>query len=96
MTAAELPPPTTAKFYEPLAKLALGAMPDLRIIAGFVHNGQTQDEQHKVQEIVDFYLRKAKGDLSFKAGVAASCGYGSKSEAVALSSLRKSVAYAQR
>lgn len=96
MTAAELPPPTNAKFYEPLAKLALGAMPDLRIIAGFVHNSQPRDDQYKIQEIVDYYLRKAKGNPNYKAGVAASCGYGSKSEAVALSSLRKSVAYAQR
>ncbi len=75
------PPSTEEVFYAPLAELLVD--PEVRLVAGFAHEGQSFDEQLKLRGLIE-------GQVGGPVDVAASCGLGRRDLASAESNLRLS------
>ncbi|CAN5291403.1 hypothetical protein BH20ACT5_BH20ACT5_07990 [soil metagenome] len=65
--AADLPPPTDAGFYAPLAEVSLPG--HVRFIAGFAHEDRSLDEQRRIRALID-------GHVGRPVDIAAACGFG--------------------
>lgn len=72
LAAADQPPPLDPAFYAPLARLRLP--PQVRFIAGFVHEGRTLDQQRDLRAQLDRHLGRP-------VDIAAACGLGRRTPA---------------
>lgn len=79
--AGEEPPSTSAEYYAPLAKLRLPSR--TRLVAGFVHEAQSEDQQRAVLGLIDAAAQR-------RVDIAASCGLGRRHEPVARSIMESS------
>lgn len=81
LAAAEEPPPGEPAFFTPLRELRLP--PSMRFIAGFVHEGQSLEEQRAL-------LRQIESLMGRTVDVASACGLGRRQRERALAVLERS------
>lgn len=81
--AADLPPPTDAGFYAPLAELRTPR--GVRFIAGFAHEALTLDEQRRIRALID-------GHVGRPVDIAAACGFGRREPAAARAAMEQMAA----
>lgn len=82
LAAGTNPPPQHEAFYRDLSRLALP--PDVRFVAGLVHEKPTMDEQHQVLKWVEQYIGRP-------VDIAAACGLGRRQRSVAETIMKRSV-----
>lgn len=75
------PPTLDERFYEPLTKLAVPT--DVRLIAGFAHEGQSLEDQLAVRELIEARVGRP-------VDIAASCGLGRRDLEAAEANLTRS------
>ncbi|HEY9410349.1 MAG TPA: hypothetical protein VIP77_12275 [Jiangellaceae bacterium] len=78
--AGDEPAPTSADFYRPLDGLRLP--PQVRFVAGFVHEGQGPAEHEQI-------LRTIESSVGRRVDVASACGLGRRSHEAAEASMRR-------
>jgi hypothetical protein len=79
LAAGDEPPSLDPSFYAPLSRLRL---PDrVRLIAGIVHEGRTEEEERRILAMVDERIGR-------QADVAAACGLGRREHAAAEANLK--------
>ncbi|MEO7193824.1 MAG: hypothetical protein ABIZ05_03240 [Pseudonocardiaceae bacterium] len=83
LASGEDPPPLDDSFYRPLARLQLP--PQIRLVAGFLHENRTLEELRRILAIVESQVGKP-------VDVAASCGLGRRGVAAAGIVMRQSSA----
>lgn len=83
LAAGEDPPPLDGGFYAPLGDLELP--PDVRFVAGLVHEGRTVAQQRELLRLIEDLLGRA-------VDVAASCGLGRRDRSAALETMEQAAA----
>jgi hypothetical protein len=80
LAAAEEPPPNRQGFYAPLVRLRLD--PEVRFVAGFVHEAQHLEAQQALRDHLESLLGR-------EVGIAASCGLGRREREPALATMKR-------
>ncbi len=80
LAEADVPPSSDPAFYGPLARLRLG--PEVRVIAGFAHEGQDIAVQHRIRDLIE-------DAVGHHVDVSHSCGLGRRTPAQAHAALAR-------